>query len=80
MLVAQNADVRLATDEDRLEELRRQGFKRCDGRVWGRNDCMADSMTFVLLHVFVPSLSNRLKYKEFITKIIYLDIIIHLNF
>ena len=49
LLVAQNADVALRTDSERLEELRRDGFDRRVGRVWGRNDCMADSLLQLLI-------------------------------
>ena len=49
LLVAQNADVALRTDAERLEELRRDGFERRLGRVWGRNDCMADSLLQLLI-------------------------------
>ena len=49
LLVAQNADVPLRTDEERLAELRRDGFERRVGRVWGRNDCMADSLLQLLM-------------------------------
>ena len=49
LLVAQNADVPMRTDEERLAELRRDGFERRVGRVWGRNDCMADSLLQLLM-------------------------------
>ena len=55
LLAAQNADVRLRTDAERLNELQRGGLDRRVGRVWGRNDCCADSLLQLLIvHGILP--------------------------
>ena len=51
MIATDNQDVPLKSDEDRLQELQLLGFKCGKGMVYGRNDCLADS----LLQSMVPT-------------------------
>ena len=43
-IASDNEDVPLKSDEDRLQELESLGLKRGHGLVYGRNDCLADSL------------------------------------
>ena len=49
-IASDNEDVPLKSDEDRLKELELLGFKRGHGLVYGRNDCLADSLLQSMAH------------------------------
>ena len=47
------AKARAKVDGDRLEELKQEGWQWRKGMVWGRGDCLADSLLQLLIHHLV---------------------------
>ena len=48
------------SDMERLVELEREGWERRDGQVWGRSDCLADSLLQLLVaHDILPEEINE---------------------